>query len=386
MEDVELYPWTKIAPTLGVIFISPALLTVGGTIGTLLPIEMAVAVSILAGLTFSTLIYLHGGVGSRAHMGLLRVMEASLGTKGSRFFASPLITITQIGWFSVLITLGGEALSNLTPMPKALSITIFGILVASVTYFSFRHLSDFTKVTAIVTGAFALWALYAILTSGSTPSYVTNGDLLYASTLAIGGAMSISTVSPDFVKGAQSIRDLKITAFGVVFPVVIFSLISGSLIGHHTSIPNPVQALMIIGLPILANLLLLVGSTAAASSLYPPSIAISKLAGISRKNATVLAALGGLIVSYMGILDQLRIFLQLIGVLLPPLIGINLAEYYVLSKAVLPKEGVYLRGLISWILGAGFGAFIPVGVTPINSLLISFFVYLVLHIRLKSFF
>ncbi|MGB9622399.1 MAG: hypothetical protein ACPL07_01010 [Candidatus Bathyarchaeia archaeon] len=87
--ELELYPWIKIAPTLAVIFISPALLTVGGTIGTLLPIEMAAVVSIVAGLVFSSIIYLHGGVGSREHMGLLKLMEASLGDAGSRFFASP---------------------------------------------------------------------------------------------------------------------------------------------------------------------------------------------------------------------------------------------------------------------------------------------------------
>lgn len=381
MEDLELYPWTKVAPTLGVIFISPALLTVGATIGTILPVAMAFAVSIIAGLTFSFIIYLHGGVGSREHKPFLKIMEASLGDKGSRFFASPLITITQIGWFSVLITLGGEALSNLTPLPNILSITLFGALVASVTYFGFSHLSKFTKVTALVTGAFALWSLYAILINDSIQPKATTGDFACALALAVGGAMSISTVSPDFVKGARSIKDLKITSFVVVLPVVVFSLISGSIIGNYSLIPNPVQALTVIGLPLIANLLLLWGSTAAASSLYPPSIALSTLTGVNRKKATVLAAFSGLFIANMGILEQLRSFLQLIGILLPPLIGINIAEYYVLSKRLVPKQGVYIRGLISWMIGAFFGALVPAGIVPLNSLLVSFVVYLVLHFK-----
>ncbi|MGC8936138.1 MAG: hypothetical protein ACP5KV_02070 [Candidatus Methanomethylicaceae archaeon] len=293
----------------------------------------------------------------------------------------PPITITQIGWFSVLITLGGEALSKLTPIPKFPSITLFGILVASVMYFSFSNLSNFTKVTALVTGTFALWALYAVLSNSSLPPNFVNGDPIYASTLAIGRAMSISTVSPDFVKGARSTRDLRITSFCIVFPVVVFSLICGNLIGHYTSIPNPVEALTAIGLPILANLLLLVGSTAAASSLYPPSIALSTLTGISRKKATIFAAVAGLIVSYVGILDQLRLFLQLIGWLLPPLIGMNMAEYYILSKRIIPKHGVHRRGLVAWISGAVGGVLMPFGITPINSLLISFLAYLALHLK-----
>ncbi|MCX8182347.1 MAG: cytosine permease [Candidatus Methanomethyliaceae archaeon] len=379
MDDLELHPWTKIAPTLGVIFISPALLTVGATIGTILPMEMAVAVSIIASLIFSCIIYLHGGVGSREHMPFLKIMEASLGIKGSRFFASPLITITQIGWFSILITLGGEALSNLIPLSNIFSITLFGVLVASVTYFGFTHLSKFTKVTALVTGTFVLWALYSILINNSIPPETPTGDFIYALALAVGGAISISTVSPDFVKGARSIRDLKITSFLVILPVVVFSLISGSLIGHYSLIPNPVQALTVIGLPVVANFLLLLGSAAAASSLYPPSIALSKLTGVDRKKATAFAAFAGLVIANIGILEQLRSFLQLIGILLPPLIGINIAEYYVLSKRLVPKQGLYLRGLVSWMVGAFFGALFPVGIVPLNSLLVSFMIYLTLH-------
>ena len=310
-------------------------------------------------------------------------MEASLGAKGSRFFASPIIT--KIGWFSILIALGGEALSNLAPLSNFFSITIFGVLVASVTYFGFSYLSNFTKFTALVTGAFALWATYSILINNSTQPKALTGDFTYALSLAIGGAMSISTVSPDFVKGASSIKDLRITSFIIVLPVVVFSLISGSIIGNYSLIPNPVQALTVIGLPIVANLLLLWGSTAAASSLYPPSIALSTLTRINRNKATVLAAFLGLVIANIGILEQLRTFLQLIGILLPPLIGINIAEYYVISKRLVPKQGVYVKGTISFIVGAILGVIIPVGIAPLNSLLASFVVYLLLHFKSSSF-
>ncbi|MGQ9759573.1 MAG: hypothetical protein ACUVQ5_03250 [Candidatus Methanomethylicaceae archaeon] len=205
MSDEELYPWAKIAPPLDVIFVSPALLTVGTTIGTILSLEWAIIVSLIAGLVFSLIIYLHGGVGINEHTGFLKLMEASLGNKGSRFLASPLITLTQIGWFSILITLGGNAMSKLTGLFSTFSITTFGVLVAAVTYFGFRSLSDFTKVTASITGIFAVWVLYAIIfQEHGAPSRILGGDTIYASTLAIGGAMSISTVSPDFVKSARS--------------------------------------------------------------------------------------------------------------------------------------------------------------------------------------
>ncbi|MGQ9759571.1 MAG: hypothetical protein ACUVQ5_03240 [Candidatus Methanomethylicaceae archaeon] len=69
------------------------------------------------------------------------------------------------------------------------------------------------------------------------------------------------------------------------------------------------------------------------------------------------------------------------GLLLPPLIGINIIEYYFISKSIRPKEGIYLKGIASWVLGFGLGSLIPYGITPINSLIISMVFYFVMHNR-----
>lgn len=376
------FPWTKVAPTLGVIFLSPAILTVGSTLGTLIPFWYAVIASVVAAVTISILIYFHGGVGARVHLPFAKVMESSLGVNGSRFLASPLILITQVGWYSVLVTLGGESLVNLTGYNRLLMITVFGVIIASVTYSGFTSLSNFTKITASVTAVFALWSLYTILhhqPSFVTPAYSAQ-SLLYDVGLAIGGATSISTVSPDFLRNAKSPRDVKITAFAVVLPLALFTLISGNLIGAYTSISDPVRAIALI-LPLLANLLLLVGSCASASSLYPPTLALSNIVKIPRKYATIPAAAAGLVLAYIGIVNQLPSFLDLIGILLPPLIGINLAEYYPLAKGRFSsKPGINVRGIISWAAGAAVGA-IPIGIYPLQALLVSFVMYYLLDRR-----
>jgi cytosine permease len=382
----KTYPWTKVAPTLGVIFVSPAILTVGSTLGAALPFGYAVLTSVVAAFTVSTLIYLHGGSGARMHLPFVRLMESSLGVSGSRFLASPLIIVTQVGWFAVLITLGGEAAFKLAGTDRLALILAFGAVVAAVTYLGFSRLSDFTKVTASLTGAFAVWSLYTILAKGpSLAAPVTSSpNLLYMTGLAIGGATSISTVSPDFLRDARSPRDVRITAFGIVLPLILFTLISGNLLGNYTVMADPVFALAAIDLPLLANLLLLLGSTAAASSLYPPTIALANIAKISRRYATIPVAAAGLFVAYLGIVQQLSVFLRLIGVLLPPLIGINLAQYYFLTKGKAdPRKGVNLRGVASWIVGAGVGA-LPFGVAPIQALVSSFLLYYALEKYRKS--
>lgn len=381
MDKVELYPWTKVAPTLGVIFVSPAILTVGSTLGTLVPFWYAVATSVIAGVTFSLIIYFHGGVGACEHLPFTKLMDASLGVSGSRFLASPLIIITQVGWYSVNVTLGGEAAFKLTGLDRLLMITLFGAVIASITYAGFRRLSDFTKVTASITGLFAIWALYAILTKGSTfvSPQLSTETLLYASGLAIGGAMSISTVSPDFIKDTRSRRDLRITAFGVILPLILFTLISGNVMGAYTMIPDPVFALIAINMPLLANLLLFLGSSAAASSLYPPTFALTNLVKIQRKYATIPAAAAGLALAYLGIVEQMTFFLRLIGILLPPLIGINLAEYYFLSKrSITAKSGTNAAGVVSWVIGAAVGYFLVAGIAPLNALFSSMLFYFAL--------
>ena len=376
----KTYPWTKVAPTIGVIFLSPAILAVGSTMGAILPFWYAVVTSVVAAATVSTLIYLHGGSGARLHLPFVQLMESTLGVRGSRFLASPLIVITQVGWFAVLITLGGEAAFNIIGLDRLGLIILFGAAVAAVTFFGFGRLSDFTKVTATLTAAFAAWSLYTILIKG--PSLATPPsappDLFYLIGLAIGGATSISTVSPDFLKDARGPRDVKITAYGVVLPLILFTLISGNLLGNYTTLQNPVFALAAINLPILANLLLLLGSTASASSLYPPTIALANITKIKRSYATIPVAAAGLFIAYLGIVDQLSIFLHLIGILLPPLIGISLVQFYILTKGKAdPKTGVNLKGIISWVIGAGVGI-IPFGIAPIQALSASLLVYYIL--------
>jgi len=206
-------------------------------------------------------------------------------------------------------------------------------------------------------------------------------QILLAAGLAIGGATSISTVSPDFLMRAKEPRDVRITSFGTVLPLMLFTLISGNIMGSFTTIPNPVTALIAIGLPLLANLLLLLGSCAAASSLYPPSLALSNLLRIKRSHATIPAALGGLLLANLGIVDQLTYFLRAIGILLPPLIGMSLAEYYILGQRRLREgKGTIWTGVLSWAVGAGVGL-LPLGIPPINALLASLAVYWLLNVR-----
>lgn len=381
MDDgTTLLPWSKVAPALGVIFVSPAILAVGCTLGTALPLAYALPTSVLAGICIALFLYFHGGIGAAEHKPFTNVMDASLGERGSRFLASPLITVTQIGWFSILVGLGGQAASALTGLNSSITIPLFGVALASVTYSGFGRLSDFTKITAIITAIFAIWSLRSImLTAPIFPPTPTGSDqILLAAGLAIGGATSISTVSPDFMMLSRRAWDVKVTVFGIVLPLILFTMISGNIMGAYTSAPNPVLALSVIGLPVLANLLLLMGSCAATSSLYPPSLALANLLRVERRRATILAAAAGIVLAQLGIVEQLSYFLRTIGILLPPLIGISLAEYYLVSKGrLLGRSGIDLSGVISWALGACVGL-IPLGVPPVNALLSSLAAYFAL--------
>jgi len=377
----ELFSWTKVAPTLAVIFVSPAILTVGCTMGMLVPFWFAVGTSIVAGATISLLIYLHGGAGAASHLSFAKLMDSCLGTAGSRFLASPLIALTQMGWFSVLITLGGGSASAITGIDRAFTITVFGAATAIVTFSGFSRLSRFTKVTSSLTAAFALWSLREIFVRGVSFHEMAYdpASFLFLSGLAIGGATSISTVSPDFVKSAKTKKDMRITAFGIVLPAMMFTLVAGNVMGAFTLMPDPVSALAVVGLPALANILLLLGSAAAASSLYPPSLALANIFKVKRNIATIPAAIGGIFLAYLGIVDQLSSFLRLIGILLPPLIGINIAEYYLISKRKPSlKPGINSRGVFSWTLGAATGL-LPFGIPPINAIFASLASYLLVN-------
>jgi len=112
---------------------------------------------------------------------------------------------------------------------------------------------------------------------------------------------------------------------------------------------------------------------------------------VGRATATIVMGVLGTILSVLGILNYFIEFLTFLGVLIPPICGIMVADYYVLKRSkkvldetretgTLPKtaENWNPIAIIAWAIASACGFLLTVGIGSINALVISFVAYIVL--------
>jgi cytosine permease len=108
----------------------------------------------------------------------------------------------------------------------------------------------------------------------------------------------------------------------------------------------------------------------------------------NRGMVTLVIGVIGTVLSVLGILDKFVSFLVLLGVLIPPVAGIMVIDYFVLKTHRKVLDTSRLSGelppdtetispitLFAWAAGFAAGYFVKAGIPSINSLLVSAVVY-----------
>ena len=86
-----------------------------------------------------------------------------------------------------------------------------------------------------------------------------------------------------------------------------------------------------------------------------------------------------------GIINYFLTFLNILGIMVPPVGGIIIADYFVLKKGKYQfgagqKYGfLSLSAIISWVISCICGFVISFGIACINSMVIAFVLYLILE-------
>ncbi|HWQ76025.1 MAG TPA: cytosine permease [Syntrophomonas sp.] len=110
---------------------------------------------------------------------------------------------------------------------------------------------------------------------------------------------------------------------------------------------------------------------------------------ISRVTITIILGVIGSILSAIGIVDKFIGFLVLLGVAIPPVVGVMVIDYFILkrhrqeldeskmnSNGLPPETEIWNPiAIISWICGFLIGYFIEAGIPSINSLLAAGIIY-----------
>ncbi|MDR1773606.1 MAG: cytosine permease [Clostridioides sp.] len=403
VSEDEKQSWQSIAFIwIGTMICIPMLM-VGAMLTTGLNLSNILTVAFI-GFLICSVIMCFGGM-QATDLGYPATMCASkaFGDSGSRVVVSLIVAIAQAGWFAVQTATCGSAFSQLLltcfnfNMPLWISSFIWGIvmLITAVYGFKFMKILNYIAVPALI--ALCIFGVFMSMKNfqGSVFAYTPSEN----SSMAVGistmiGLFAMGTViNGDYTRYAKSRRDtVKASILGVL-PAAVLMIGVGAIMSIATGGESDITKLFAsLGFPILSMLVLILATwTTNTGNAYNSGLAVLRLFNISEEKRSIITLIVGLIGTIMamfGFANFLSPFLNVLGVCVPPIAGVLIADYWIIGKGDKDNwkivRGFNYAGIISWIIASVFSYFVTIFSKSLDSILISMILYLILAKVIKT--
>lgn len=347
--------------------------------------------------------------------------SGALGEKGARYIISIILAIACVGWFGVQSATCGSAFASMlaammkievTAVMKAICSIVWGVIMLATACAGFKGLKWLNYIAVPLLVVVCLYGLIAGIVNNNGGSMIMNyapeasngmifGISMVVASFALGGV-----ISADYCRYAKSRADVVKSSIVGVIPAGLFMLLTGAMMSIVTGQYDISAILASLGVPVLGLIALVLATwTTNVTNAYSGGLALSNLLGLDEskfKITTGIAGAIGTVLAAVGLLDAFQGFLSLMSGLIPPLAGVIIAAYWVVGKGKKEnfrvKEGFSAVGVISFVAGALFacitgGTFanfpalveavpilnIPFFVGPVNGILLSLVLYVVLN-------
>lgn len=337
-------------------------------------------------------------------LGYPAVMCASkaFGEDGSRVVVSLILAVAQCGWFAVQTATCGAAFSQLLLIifninfPVWISSCIWGIvmLTTAVYGFKFMKILNYIAVPALV-----LMCSYGVVVSirnytGSIFDFKPDSTIPMLSAIStMIGLFAVGTViNADYTRFAKKRSDtIKASLLGVL-PMAVLMITVGAIMSIVAGDYDITKVFASLDLPILSMLVLILATwTTNTGNAYTAGIAVVRLFNIKgNKRAQVTAICGvlGTIIAMLGFANFLSPFLNVLGVGIPPIAGVMIADYWILGRGNKDNwriiKGFNWAGIISLIIASLIAYFRPVFSPAVDSIVIAIICYIILVKIMKS--
>mgnify|MGYP002682502071 FL=1 len=213
------------------------------------------------------------------------------------------------------------------------------------------------------------------------PFPFVQGIALAVGTFAVGGV-----IAGDFSRYARNRREAVLSSVWGVWPAGVAMLFMGSVMALLAGTYDITQVMSALGAPVLGLIILILATwTTNTINAYSAGIALTNLFQLpdsKRALATAVAGILGTVLAVAGIMNYFLNFLTILTSTIPPVAGVMIADYWVKKKGDPSKwfryPGANWVGILSWLIGALVGIYLKIGIAPINAIIVSFVVYLVL--------
>lgn len=340
-------------------------------------------------------------VGSSTHLSTSMITKYVFGEYGAKAF-SIVIGISLLGWFGVQVGFFAENVHTvlkdafqLTIDVKLLSL-IGGLLMMTTAIFGYRAIEKLSVWSVPLLLGLMLILLFLTLKDYSLSVTVpTTGAFTFGSAISLVISIFIvgATISPDITRYAKSKKDAVVATFFGIFIGNSFMIIVSILMSKAMGTGDMMKIFITLGWAIPGVLILTLAQwTTNTTNLYSSSLGFSLiLTKISKEKLTVILGLIATSLAVFGIYNQFISFLNILAIVVAPIGGIYVSEYFMIKKEFkrysnqLEAKTVVTRSIVAWLIGmlvtylttaqpSGFALFSITTVSSLDGFLAGFIV------------
>lgn len=374
--------------------------TLGASVGVGMTFKGAFLAFTLGAVVLEIVIFVIGLAGMREGLATpLLTRWVGFGRNGSAI-VSLVLAVSLVGWFGVQNSIFGDSVSELVGGPSWLWCVLAGLAITGLVIFGFRYMAHFAKIVTPLFFAMVAWSVAGALMDHSVSDLVHSpapGDampLSAAATAIAGGFMTGAIVSPEMTRyNKKSSHVFVQSASSMILSEYIVGM-TGVLLGHL--VKSDAVSHIVLSTAGVFGVLVVLMSTAKINdwNLYGSSLGVVNFFQVvfrkrlHRGVVTIALGIAGTLLSAVGMMDHFTDFLTVLGVTIPPVGGIIVAEYWVVRRMCRPLAESRASGglprtsptwvpmsLVVWAAAFCVGEFYGGGIPALNSLATAFVLY-----------
>jgi cytosine permease len=347
-------------------------------------------------------------VGAKTRLSSYMIVEHTFGYAGAKF-VNFCFGLFLLGWYAVTAELFGhtlflaaEQLTSLTLSEPAYTI-LSSVVVIATTIYGFKAIDRL----ALIAVPFLLLALVSVTAVSLRQS--TFADLLViegvdldmpTSISAVVGAAIVGVVlMPDLTRYARNTADCVVASFLGQGGGIIIAYVLGMIPVLVWDELDPMTYMFLVGFGGIALAVLVFATwTTNVINLYSTALAARASVPVGRyRTVVVICGIVGTALAVVGVADHLIDFLVVLGLLVPPIAGVYLCDFFLLGRTdfsarhLANRPAIKINAMIAGV-GSGlaatwmyFSGYSLTTIAPIDSLVIALVTYLALEMTSRRF-
>ncbi|WP_129669144.1 cytosine permease [Phytoactinopolyspora endophytica] len=375
---------------LGFTFFTPTMLA-GAQVGAAFEFWPLMGVLAFGSLVLGVYVAVLGGIGTRTGLTTVVMCRYAFGDQGSKL-SSLLLGGTQIGWYGVTVATLAQLVAQAAGWEgdgvERLLMVAGGLVMGATAYFGYRGMYGLSVISVPLLLAVAGWVTVRSFDEVGGMSGMLEQEptatmgVAAAVTIIVGTFASGGTQAPNWTRFART-PGQGLGASLVAFLVGQFLMLFFGAIGA-IAFGEPDFVLVLYGLGLTGwGVVFLIGNlwTTNDNTAYNFGVAGAEIADSrSKKPYVIVGVLIGTLLAVTGIYDNLISYLNWLGIIIPPIGGVIIGDWWVRWRHGMPSPSTHSFPTVRWgnIAAYAIGAVVAWatdewgwGIPPINGILVA---------------